>query len=83
MLVVEDVITTGGSVTEVVQLIESLGNRIVGVGSLIDRSAGSADFGYPFHSLLSLPLQAYNPTECPLCRAGEEIIKPGSKKQVT
>jgi len=80
ILVVEDVITTGGSVKEVVKLLESMGKTVVGVGSLIDRSKSPVDFGYPFHALLAMPLKAYEPNDCPLCKNGQEIVKPGSKK---
>jgi len=80
ILVVEDVITTGSSVKEVIALLESMSNTIVGVGSLIDRSKEKPTFGYPFKALLRMPLQAHKPEECPLCKDGTEITKPGSKK---
>ncbi len=80
ILVVEDVITTGGSVKEVISLLEKNNKKVVGVGSLIDRSVEKIDFGYPFHSLLRLPLRAFPPRECPLCKEGKPLSKPGSKK---
>jgi orotate phosphoribosyltransferase len=80
ILVVEDVITTGGSVKEVIKVLEEMGKTVVGVGSLIDRSKTSVDFGYPFHALLKMPLKAYQPRECPLCASGSAVTKPGSKK---
>lgn len=81
VLVVEDVITTGGSVKEVIALLEADNKRIAAVGSIIDRSGGTAEFGYPFYSLLSLPLRAYQPAECPMCAEGIPVVKPGSKKK--
>jgi orotate phosphoribosyltransferase len=79
-LVVEDVITTGLSTRETIQCIEQAGGKVVGAGSLIDRSGGTADLvGLPKASLLNLKIQNYNPAECPLCQAGTPAIKPGSR----
>jgi orotate phosphoribosyltransferase len=80
ILVVEDVITTGGSVKEVIALLQDMGQTVIGVASLIDRSTVAPDFGYPFKALLRMPLKAYQPAECPLCESGSAPIKPGSKK---
>ncbi|NPV52500.1 MAG: orotate phosphoribosyltransferase [Firmicutes bacterium] len=77
-LVVEDVVTTGGSVREVIQVVQDAGGDLVGVGLLIDRSAGGADFGVRTESLLRLPLVTYRPEECPLCRDGIPLVRPGS-----
>ncbi len=79
VLVVEDVTTTGGSVKEVISLVEELGGKIVGVGALVDRSNGKIDFGYPFHSLISLEIISYEANVCPLCQEGIPAVKPGSR----
>lgn len=79
-LVVEDVITTGLSTRETIQCIEQAGGKVVGAGSLIDRSGGAADVaGLPKVSLINLKIQNYNPAECPMCQAGIPAIKPGSR----
>jgi orotate phosphoribosyltransferase len=80
VLVVEDVVTTGGSVKEVLQLLESSGADIVGVGSIVDRTGGKIDFGYPYKSVLSVNVLAYEAEECPFCKKNISIIKPGSRK---
>lgn len=79
VLITEDVVTTGGSVKEVIALLQGLNATIVGVGSIIDRSAGQVDFGYPFKALLSLEVETYAPENCPLCQQGIPVIKPGSR----
>lgn len=79
VLVVEDVVTTGGSVKEVIELIKSLGGEVIGVGSIVDRSDGKVDFGVPFHSVVSMEIKSYEPEECPLCKAGIPAVKPGSR----
>ncbi len=80
VLVVEDVVTTGGSVKEVISVVEEAGADVVGVGVLVDRSNGKTDFGYPFYSLLSIEIKSYDPEECPLCIEGKlPAIKPGSR----
>jgi orotate phosphoribosyltransferase len=78
-LVVEDVITTGGSTREVVQCVEGLGGRVVGVGSLIDRSGGSAAFTVKRVALATITASTFTPEDCPLCKAGGTAIKPGSR----
>jgi orotate phosphoribosyltransferase len=78
-LVVEDVITTGLSTREVVEVVKASGGDVVSVASLVDRSAGKADFGVPRFSLLSLEVKSYKPEECPLCKAGSPVVKPGSR----
>jgi orotate phosphoribosyltransferase len=80
VLVVEDVITTGGSVQEAVDALVEMGANVVGVGSIIDRSGGRASLSVPFKSLAQLKVDAYSENECPLCRAGEPAYKPGSRK---
>jgi orotate phosphoribosyltransferase len=79
-LVVEDVVTTGGSVREVVELLEARGAEVLGVGSIVDRSNGAVSFGVPFHALLSMEIESWEPDACPLCRQGLPIVKPGSRK---
>lgn len=78
-LVVEDVITTGGSTREVLTCVESAGARAVGVGSLIDRSGGAARFDVPYAALATVAAMTWPPPQCPLCKAGGEAIKPGSR----
>ena len=78
-LVVEDVITTGLSTRETIQCVEQAGGKVVGAGSLIDRSGGAADLGLPKSALITLKIQNYNPADCPLCKAGTPAVKPGSR----
>jgi len=78
-LVVEDVITTGLSTREAIHCVEQAGGKVVGVGSLIDRSGGAANLGLPRATLLTLSVQNYKSEECPLCKAGSPAIKPGSR----
>lgn len=80
VLVLEDVVTTGGSVREVIELVHELGGEVVGVASIVDRSNGKVDFGVPYQSLIRLDVVSYNPDECPLCQQGTPAIKPGSRK---
>lgn len=80
VLVVEDVVTTGSSVNEVMELVTDRGGKVVGVGVLVDRSRGRAQFGVKTVSLLKLDLIDYSPAECPLCAQGIPLIKPGSRK---
>ncbi len=79
VLVIEDVVTTGGSVREVLELLQSSGGEIVGIGAIIDRSGGEVTFGYPFHTLLSHSITSYEPENCPLCQANIPVVKPGSR----
>ncbi len=78
-VVIEDVITTGISSREVVELLQAAGVEVVGAGSLIDRSGGKADLGVPRVALATLEVVAYPPDACPLCAAGEPVVKPGSR----
>ena len=80
VLVVEDVITTGGSVREVLAVVQEFGAIPVGVGVLVDRTGGTVDFGLPQSSIIQLNIQAYEAQECPLCAQGIPAIKPGSRK---
>ncbi len=79
ILVVEDVITTGGSTRECIDALESRGAKVVGAASIVDRSNGKADVGVLRISLLSLDVPSYRPEDCPLCAAGIEAVKPGSR----
>jgi len=78
-LVVEDVITTGGSTRETMTAVEQAGGRVVGVGALIDRSGGKADLGLPKAALVTLEVRNYDPADCPLCKSGIPAVKPGSR----
>jgi orotate phosphoribosyltransferase len=78
-LVVEDVITTGGSTLETMAAVEQAGGKVVGVGALIDRSGGKADLGVPKAALVTLSVQNYAPADCPLCKSGLPAVKPGSR----
>lgn len=80
VLVVEDVITTGGSVREVLSVVREFEAIPVGVGVLVDRTGGTIDFGLPQSSIIQLEIQAYEADECPLCARGIPAIKPGSRK---
>jgi orotate phosphoribosyltransferase len=79
VLVVEDVVTTGLSTRETMDCVEQAGGRVVGVGSLIDRSGGSVNLGVPRAALVTLTVANYQPADCPLCRAGIPAVKPGSR----
>jgi orotate phosphoribosyltransferase len=79
-LVVEDVVTTGGSTKEVIELIKSLGADVVGVGSVIDRSSGKIDFGVPFESLAKVRVETFEERGCPLCKKQVPVTKPGSRR---
>lgn len=82
VIVVEDVTTTGGSAKQVVELVRAHGAEPVAVGAVVDRSNGSATFGLPFHSLIKLNIETYQPDACPLCKEGLPLVKPGSSKQL-
>jgi orotate phosphoribosyltransferase len=79
-VVIEDVITTGGSTKEVVNAIAAAGAHVLAAGSIIDRSGGRADVGVPRVALETLEAVAYQPEECPLCREGLPLVKPGSRR---
>ena len=76
---VEDVITTGGSSREVVDIARAAGANVLAAGSLIDRSGGAADLGVPRAALATLQVTTWSPEECPLCREGVPVTKPGSR----
>ncbi len=80
VLVCEDVVTTGGSVFEVIDIVKSNNAIVVGVGFIVDRSNGKVNFGYPQFSTLKMEVVSYLPDECPFCREDIELVKPGSRK---
>ncbi|HXJ94587.1 MAG TPA: orotate phosphoribosyltransferase [Terriglobia bacterium] len=80
-LVVEDVITTGGSTRETIASVEEAGGKVLAAGALVDRSGGAASLGLPKAALLTLTVQNYEPSNCPLCRAGVPAVKPGSRSK--
>ena len=79
-LVVEDVITTGGSTRECMDALTAAGAVVIGAASIIDRSNGSADVGIQRISLACLDIPTYQPDECPMCQSGGKAEKPGSRK---
>lgn len=79
ILVVEDVVTTGGSVVEVMELLKAKGAEIVGVGVLVDRSNGKVDFGVPLEAVISMEVASWPAEDCPLCAEGTPAVKPGSR----
>lgn len=80
VLVVEDVVTTGGSTKEVIDVVKSLGGEVVGVGCLIDRSSEKISFGAPFQALAKVSVQTFQEKDCPLCKKSVPVTKPGSRK---
>jgi orotate phosphoribosyltransferase len=80
VLIVEDVITTGLSTKEVIDVVKTCGASACAVASLVDRSAKKVDFGIPMFSLLSLEVKSYKEKECPMCKDGSVASKPGSRK---
>lgn len=80
VLVLEDVVTTGGSVKELIECVRQAGAEVIGVASLVNRSGGRVDFGVPFKSLVNLDITTYQPDDCPMCKAGSVAYKPGSRQ---
>jgi len=80
VLVCEDVVTTGGSVFEVIEIVKSFNSNVVGVGFIVDRSNGKVSFGYPQFSTLKVNAVSFLPYECELCKKGIPLVKPGSRK---
>jgi orotate phosphoribosyltransferase len=79
VLVVEDVVTTGGSTRETIEVARASGAVVVGAAAIIDRSGGQQNLGVPFYALASVALPTYQPEACPLCAAGQPAVKPGSR----
>jgi orotate phosphoribosyltransferase len=82
-LVVEDVITTGGSTLETIECLQQGGANVLAAASIIDRSGGAADVGVARFALASLKVVAVEPQNCDACRVGEPVMKPGSRKAVS
>jgi len=80
VLVVEDVITTGGSTLEVINVVKQTGATIVGVGAIVNRSCEGIDFGVKFNSLIELNIVTFKPEECPFCKDKVPLVKPGSRR---
>jgi orotate phosphoribosyltransferase len=83
VLIVEDVLTTGGSTRETMQVATAAGGRVVGAAAIVDRSGGKVSFDVPFAALLNVDLPTYEPDRCPLCAQGMPVIKPGSRPVAT
>jgi orotate phosphoribosyltransferase len=79
VLVVEDVITTGGSTMETARVAEALGARVAGAAAIIDRSSGQSKMDLPLQALVRLEVPTYSPDSCPLCTQGVPVVKPGSR----
>ena len=79
VLVVEDVVTTGGSTRETMEAAREAGATVVGAASIVDRSGGNTDLGVPYHALLPMAVPTYDPAACPLCADGVPVVKPGSR----
>ncbi len=80
VLVCEDVVTTGGSVFEVIDIVKNAGAQVAGVGFIVDRSNGKVDFGFPQFSTMKMEAVSFTADECELCKKGIPVVKPGSKK---
>ena len=81
VLVVDDVLTTGKSIKEVIEAVETQGGVMAGIAILVDRSEGSIDFGMPLFSCLRAVTATYAPTECPQCATGVPLTIPGGSQQ--
>ena len=77
--VVEDVVTTGGSTRETMEVVKHAGGIVTAAGAIVDRSGGSAELGVPKIALAVLAFPNHQPEDCPMCRAGSEVVKPGSR----
>ncbi|HUE82382.1 MAG TPA: orotate phosphoribosyltransferase [Pyrinomonadaceae bacterium] len=82
-LVVEDVVTTGGSTRETIRALRDAGANVIGAASIIDRSSGAADVGAPRIAMVTLSVPSVEPVNCEACKRGEPAIKPGSRKATT
>lgn len=79
VLVVEDVVTTGGSTRETIDVARAAGGLVVGAASIIDRGGGQQSLDVPYHALATIALPIYQPEACPMCAAGQPVLKPGSR----
>jgi orotate phosphoribosyltransferase len=79
VLVVEDVVTTGGSTRETIEVARAAGGVVVASAAIIDRSGGAQQLDVPFHALATVSLPTYQPDACPLCAEGRPVVKPGSR----
>jgi len=79
VLVVEDVVTTGGSTRETIDVARAAGAAVVGAASIIDRSGGQQALDVPYHALATMVLPTYQLESCPMCAAGQPVVKPGSR----
>ena len=83
VLIVDDILTTGGSIRDVMEAVKQQGGKVAGIGVLVDRSTEKTDFGVPFFSCHREEIVTYEASECPLCAQGIPIVKPGSSRQAT
>jgi orotate phosphoribosyltransferase len=83
VLVVEDVVTTGGSTRETIQVGTAAGAHVVGAAAIVDRSGGTTRLDVPFRALVEIDLPTYEPDKCPLCAQGLPVVKPGSRQITT
>ncbi len=79
VLVCEDVVTTGGSVFETIDIVQKAEGKVIGVGYIVDRSGGKVKFSSKSYSILTMDVITYQPADCPLCAKGMPIMKPGSR----
>jgi orotate phosphoribosyltransferase len=79
VVIIEDVVTTGGSTRETMAVVTAAGATTVGAGAIIDRSNGASNLGVPFRALASFAPPVYQPDACPMCAAGDPVVKPGSR----
>jgi len=79
VLIVEDVVTTGGSTRETMEVARAAGAVVVGACAIVDRSGGEQGLDVPFQALLPMGVKAYQESECPLCQQGIPVVKPGSR----
>jgi orotate phosphoribosyltransferase len=79
VVVIEDVVTTGGSTADVVAVMKAAGAQVLAAGSIIDRSGGRAEVGVPRSALATLQVETWDPAVCPLCAQGVPVLKPGSR----
>ncbi|MBI4216693.1 MAG: orotate phosphoribosyltransferase [Chloroflexi bacterium] len=77
VLVVDDILTTGGSIREVIAEVKRWGGEVMGVGVLADRAKGKSDFGVPLYSCFNIDINTYEPADCPQCKAGLPLVRPG------